>query len=220
MNWKAVIFDLDGVICSTDEYHYRAWKELADSLGIPFSREENNRLRGISRMESLDILLENSSRSFTQQERLALAEHKNEVYRTLLLQMTPADVTQEVRKTLDQLRNRGILLAIGSSSKNAPLILQKIGLDNYFDAVADGNAIKKSKPDPEVFLKAADLLGVPPGNCLVVEDSVAGAEAAHAGGMQAACVGDAAHKQAGDFNLCSLGELLALVDETTTILTF
>lgn len=215
MSWRAVIFDLDGVICSTDAYHYRAWKELADRLGIPFSREQNNRLRGVSRMESLDILLENSPRLFSQQEKQALAAHKNVAYRTLLLQMSPADVAPEVRETLDELRARGLLLAIGSSSKNAPLILQKIGMDGYFDAVADGNCIQRSKPDPEVFLKAADLLGVPPESCLVVEDAVAGAEAAHAGGMQVACVGDAARRQAGDFNLHSLVELLDFVNGKT-----
>ncbi len=211
MNWKAVIFDLDGVICSTDEYHYAAWKALADTLGVPFSREKNNRLRGVSRMESLDILLEDCPRAFAPAEKAAMAAQKNEAYRAQLAQMSPADLAPEVRRTLDELRGMGLALAIGSSSKNAPLILRQIGLGGYFNAVVDGNGITKSKPDPEVFLKAAAMLGTPPPECLVVEDAVAGAEAARAGDMAVACVGDAAAKKAGDYNLCTLAELPALV---------
>lgn len=211
MKWEAILFDLDGVLCSTDEYHYRAWKALADRLGTPFDHETNNRLRGVSRMQSLDILLEKCDHTFTAEEKEAMATEKNEMYRALLSQMGPADLAPKIKQTLDTLRGKGLLLAIGSSSKNAPLILRRIGLDGYFDAVADGNCITKSKPDPEVFLKAAAMLGVPPAHCLVVEDAVAGAEAARAGGMAVACVGDAAAKQAGDFNLRSLTKLPALV---------
>ena len=168
MSLKGIIFDLDGVICSTDEYHYLAWKALANRLGIPFDRERNNLLRGVSRMASLEIILEKSDRTFTDAEKAAFAEEKNTLYRELLKSMSPADLSDEVRDTLDKLRARGLKLAIGSSSKNTPFILERIGLSGFFDAVADGNCITHSKPHPEVFLKAAGLLGLAPADCLVV----------------------------------------------------
>ncbi len=210
MQFDAVIFDLDGVICSTDHYHYLAWKDMADSIGVYFDEVINNRLRGVSRMASLDIVLERSTQVFSQAEKEALATQKNERYKQLLTQMSPADLTEEVKSTLDALRARGLKLAIGSSSKNAPFILQQIGLGGYFDAVSDGNNISRSKPDPEVFVKAAQMLGIPCERCLVVEDAVAGAEAGHAGGMQVACVGDAAALKAGDYNMERFSELLSI----------
>ncbi len=206
--FDAVIFDLDGVICSTDEYHYLAWKAMADGIGVYFDRTINNRLRGISRMASLDIILENCPERFSPEEKEALASRKNELYREYLTEMTPRDLPAEVKATLLKLRNRGYRLAIGSSSKNTPLILRRIGLEGFFDAVSDGNNIKHSKPDPEVFLKAAEMLGVSPEKCLVVEDAVSGAEAAHRGKMKAACVGDASKAGAGDWNMQSVEELL------------
>ncbi len=206
--FDAVIFDLDGVICYTDEYHYRAWKTIADSIGVPFDRTVNNRLRGVSRMASLDIILEQSSCPFSQAEKDALADQKNELYKHLLAEMTPEDLPAEVRETLDTLRKKGYLLAIGSSSRNTPFILQQIGLAGFFDAVSDGNNITHSKPDPEVFLKAAQMLHAEPSRCLVVEDAVSGAQAAHAGGMKAACVGDASEQGAGDWNLNGVKDLL------------
>ena len=208
--FQAVIFDLDGVICFTDEYHYRAWKAMADGIGVYFDREINNRLRGVSRMESLEIILERYSGVMSPAEKEELAAQKNELYKQFLAQMSPADLSAEVKTTLDTLRERGYLLAIGSSSKNAPFILQQIGLGGYFDAVSDGNNISRSKPDPEVFVKAAQMLRVEPALCLVVEDAVSGAEAAHGGGMKAACVGDAAKAGAGDWNMSSIGELLEI----------
>ena len=156
--YEAVIFDLDGVIISTDEYHYQAWKALADELGVYFDRTINNRLRGVSRMESLDIVLERAKKEYTPAEKEAMAEKKNGIYKELLKNMSPKDLSDEVKDTLDTLRNRGYLLAIGSSSKNAPFILERIGLSGYFDAVSDGNNIQRSKPDPEVFVKAAEML--------------------------------------------------------------
>lgn len=208
---KGVIFDLDGVICFTDEYHYLAWKEMADGLGIYFDRQINNRLRGVSRMESLEIILERYEGSpLSQRDKEALAAKKNEIYRGLLGQMSPRDLSEEVKRTLDTLRGEGLKLAIGSSSKNAPFILERIGLAGYFDAVSDGNNITRSKPDPEVFLKAAQMLDLAPEDCLVVEDAVAGAEAGHAGGFRVACVGDAAEAKAGDYNLSTISELTAL----------
>lgn len=212
MELKAIIFDLDGVICFTDEYHYLAWKEMADSIGVPFDREVNNRLRGVSRMASLDIILERSSETYSQAEKEELANQKNEIYKSLLTRITPNDLSSEVKFTLAALRSLGLKLAIGSSSKNTPMILQQLGLEGFFDAVSDGNNITRSKPDPEVFLKAAQMLGLPAENCLVVEDAVSGAQAGHRAGMQVACVGDASAAGAGDYNLTAFSQLKAIAD--------
>lgn len=210
--YKAVIFDLDGVICYTDEYHYLAWKELAGSLGVYFDCTINNRLRGVSRMESLDIILERyNGAPLTQEDKHKLAEQKNVIYRHHLGRMSPADLPANVRRTLYTLRQQGMKLAIGSSSKNAPLILDHIGLGDFFDAVADGNCITRSKPDPEVFLKAADMLHEDPADCLVVEDAISGAQAGHAGGFTVACVGDAARSAAGEYNFTALEEVLSIL---------
>ena len=212
MKFQAVIFDLDGVICFTDEYHYRAWKAMADSLGIPFDRTVNNRLRGVSRMASLEIILEKyAGPALDDAQKAALAQQKNDIYRASLAEMSPRDLSDEVRQTLDALRAMGLRLAIGSSSKNTPFILGQIGLDGYFDAVSDGNNITRSKPDPEVFVKAAQMLGIAPGHCLVVEDAVSGAQAGHAGGMRVACLGDAALNGAGDWNMQSIRELTDII---------
>lgn len=211
MGLRGIIFDLDGVIVSTDEQHYLGWQALADRLGIPFSREVNSRFRGVSRMACMNILEELGGKHYTDGEKIAYADWKNEYYRELLAQMSPADLSQEVRSTLDALRARGLKLAVGSSSKNAKFILQRIGLSDYFDAVSDGTNISRSKPDPEVFLKAAEYLGLTPSDCLVVEDAVSGVEAAHAGGMKAATVGDAAGRGCGDFILSRFADLLAYI---------
>ena len=209
--YQAVIFDLDGVICFTDEYHFQAWKRIADELDIPFDRAQNNRLRGVSRMASLEIILEkHQGDPFSDEEKQSLESDKNEIYKELLSQMSEKNLSDEVKNTLDTLRDRGMKLAIGSSSKNAPYILSRIGLDNYFDAVSDGNNISYSKPHPEVFLKAAEMLGIEPKYCLVVEDAVSGAEAGHAAGMKVACLGDASEKAAGDYNLHSFSELITI----------
>lgn len=213
MRFKGIIFDLDGVICSTDEYHYRAWKAMADSLAIPFDRTVNNRLRGVSRMASLEIILEQyHGPALSEADRERLAARKNDLYRKSLESMSPADLSAEVNATLDALRAAGCKLAIGSSSKNTPFILERIGLGRYFDAVSDGNNITKSKPDPEVFLKAAQRLGLAPADCLVVEDAVSGAQAGHAGGFAVACVGDAAAAGAGDWNLKDFSALRGIVN--------
>ena len=212
MKFQAVIFDLDGVICFTDEYHYRAWKAMADGMGIPFDRTINNRLRGVSRMASLDIVLEKyQGPALTPADKERLAQQKNDIYRESLKEMSTADLSDEVKETLDALRTMGLKLAIGSSSKNTPFILGQIGLKDYFDAVSDGNNITRSKPDPEVFVKAAEMLGIAPEACLVVEDAVSGAEAGHAGGMKVACLGDASEKGAGDWNMKSIRELTEIV---------
>jgi beta-phosphoglucomutase len=213
MNTKAVIFDLDGVIVSTDEYHFRGWEKMADEEGIYFDREINERLRGVSRMESLEIILERADKQYTEEEKLELADRKNYYYRQLLNDLSPKDILPGVTRVLEGLKERGIKIAIGSSSKNTPVILDKIGLADYFDAVADGNGIKNSKPDPEVFLLAASKLNINPKECLVVEDADAGVEAALAGGMRVLGVGTASanHKatyKAKDLSEISLEEVL------------
>ena len=185
-NIKGLIFDLDGVLLSTDRFHFLAWKKLADRMGINFTEKDNERLRGVSRMESLEIVLSLSADpalSLNDEEKLALATEKNEAYREYLKKLTPADVRDEVRETLAVLRAKGYRLAVGSSSKNTRFILSQTELTNAFDAIADGNDIKHSKPDPEVFLKAADLIGMAPADCAVIEDAEAGLEAANRGGM-------------------------------------
>ena len=191
-SYEGVIFDLDGVICSTDRYHYLAWKRIADRLGIPFNEQINGRLRGISRMDSLEIILEGYDGSLTQTQKEALAEEKNALYRASLADMSPDDLPQDVRRTLDALRAAGLRLAIGSSSRNTRFILERLGLADFFDAVSDGTNITRSKPDPQVFLMAADFLSLPPARCLVVEDAQSGIAAAKAGGFDSAGVGDAA----------------------------
>ena len=207
MRYKAVIFDLDGVICFTDKYHYQAWKEMADGIGVYFDEVINNRLRGVSRMASLDIILERSEKSYKEKEKEKLAAQKNEIYKKLLEQMSPADLSDEVKNTLDELRKRGYKLAIGSSSKNTKMILKQLGLDGYFDAISDGTNITHSKPDPEVFLKAAQFLGMDPEACLVVEDALAGIDAAVAGGFESAGVGEAATHEKVTYPMETFGAL-------------
>jgi beta-phosphoglucomutase len=209
MKYKAIIFDLDGVICHTDHYHYLAWKQLADKLGVYFDETINNRLRGVSRMESLEIILERlDGRVLTKEEKVELAEEKNERYKELLKKMSPQDLSQEVKDTLDFLRTQGLKLAIGSSSKNARLILSQIGLENFFDAISDGNNITMSKPHPEVFLKAAEYLGIEPKDCMVVEDAKAGIEAATVVGMDSGAIGDACGYQLATYDLPKFSSIL------------
>lgn len=210
MRYKGVIFDLDGVICSTDELHYLAWKEIADRCQIPFDREMNDQLRGVSRMESLERILSHGRGEWTQEQKRRLAEEKNARYRELLGTLSEKDILPGVPETLQALRARGLALAIGSSSKNAVVILERLGLSGWFDAVADGTQIKRSKPDPEVFLLAANKLGLPAADCLVVEDAQAGIQAAQAGGMDAASVGPAAKQAIGTYQLETIYDLLTL----------
>lgn len=211
---KAFIFDLDGVIVFTDRFHYQAWKAMADNMGIYFDKKINNRLRGVSRAESLEIILERyTGEPLSQAKKEALMNEKNDIYRKLLSAMTPADVDEEVRETLRKLRINGHKLAIGSSSKNTKYILEKVGLGDYFDAVSDGNNISHSKPDPEVFLKACEFLNEKPENCIVVEDAHAGIKAAKAVGMTAVGIGDAASCKETDYSIHSFKELLKIQGE-------
>lgn len=209
--YRGIIFDLDGVICCTDQYHERAWREMAEEFGIYFDPAVSNRLRGVSREESLEIILEHAWKSFSPGEKKKMAEKKNAIYIKLLDRMSPGDLEEDVRSTLEQLRNRGCLLAIGSSSKNTRKILDKIGLGNYFDAVCDGNEITHSKPDPEVFLKAAGKIGLAVSECLVVEDACAGISAASAGGFDSAGLGDAAKDKNVTWALNTFGDLKNIV---------
>jgi len=211
MKYKGIIFDLDGVICSTDEYHYLAWKSLADRLQIPFDRERNNLLRGVSRAESLEIILEKAERIYNETEKADFAEEKNTLYRELLKKMSPADLPENVKRTLEAFRINGLKLAVGSSSKNTPFILERIGLGSFFDAVADGNCITRSKPDPEVFLKAAEMIGLKPEECIVVEDAHAGVEAAVAGGFDCAAIGDARDDDRAKWHLNHFSDLFHCV---------
>jgi beta-phosphoglucomutase len=205
---KSYIFDLDGVIVHTDHYHYLGWKKLADRLGIYYDEMINNQCRGVSRMESLAIVLGERAGGFTAAELERLAAEKNEYYKNLLREMTPDDVSDDVRETLRELKRRGHKLAIGSSSKNAGIILEHCALTEFFDAVADGSHITKSKPDPEVFLKASAFLGEPPANCIVVEDAAAGIAAGQAAGMYTVAIGDAARSGVADRNIEKLSDLL------------
>ncbi len=205
---KAIIFDLDGVLCQTDEFHYLAWKAIADELKIPFDRKINEKLRGVSRMASLEIILQKANRTFTNSEKVALAERKNAIYRKYLDMMTEKDLASGAKTVLTELSEKGLQLAIGSSSKNTQLIVDKLQIADFFTAIIDGNQIKHSKPDPEVFLLAAQKLEMQPANCLVVEDAEAGVEAAIRGGFQVAGIGSARDVAKVNFKLATLTDLL------------
>ena len=198
---KAVIFDLDGVLVTTDELHFSAWKQLADELNITgFTRADNARQRGVSRMASLEVVLEKTDKKFSDEEKTALAEKKNDMYVKSLESLDKSAVLDGVFDFIAYLRSSGIKTAVGSASKNTPLILEKTDLADKFDAVSCGLDTQKSKPDPEVFVLAARLLGLEPKNCLVVEDADAGIEAAVGGGMRALGVGSAAGNPAAAFH--------------------
>jgi len=204
---KAIIFDLDGVIVSTDDLHYMAWKKIAVQEGIPFDQTINHQLRGVSRMESLEIIISGSSKTYSLEEKQKLAKTKNDYYVTLLDQLSPQDILPGVASTLAWLKNHNFKIAIGSSSKNAKTILSKIGLINMFDVIIDGNDIQKSKPDPEVFLKASIALNYTPQECAVVEDAEAGIEAAKSANMFAIGIGPAAKYNKTDCSIERVDEL-------------
>lgn len=212
MKTKGLIFDLDGVIVFTDTFHYQAWKRVADEVGIYFDEVINNRLRGVSRMESLDIILERyDGTELSSEQKQELAERKNGYYVNLLEDLKPEDVTGEIREVLDLLHSGGIKLAIGSSSKNAKLILKKTGIYDKFDAISDGTNITRSKPDPEVFVRAAEYLGLEPAVCSVVEDAHAGIDAANAAGMKSIGVGEAAHYEKADYKIEKFRDIITVI---------
>lgn len=205
---KTVIFDLDGVLVTTDELHYQAWRQLADEEGITgFTREDNLRQRGVSRMASLEVVLEKTDKEYSDEEKLALTERKNNIYVESLANLDKSAVLDGVFEFIAFLKEKNIKTAVGSASKNTPLILEKTGLAGLFDAVSCGLDTQKSKPDPEVFLIAADRLGVPYENCLVIEDSDAGIQAAKVGGMLALAVGAAKGNVQADYHAENLSDM-------------
>ena len=187
---EACLFDLDGVVVDTAKYHFIAWKALAEELGFEFTLEDNERLKGVSRMQSLEILLEIGNLRVSDREKLEMAEKKNALYVSYIEKMTPEETLPGVEKFLQELRAAGIRIALGSASKNAPMILERIQLSGMFDAIVDGNSIAEAKPNPEVFLKGAEKLGVLPENCVVFEDAIAGIEAAQNANMYSVGIGD------------------------------
>lgn len=213
---KGCIFDLDGVVVDTAKYHYLAWKEVAEELGFTFTEQDNERLKGVSRMASLEILLEIGGVALDAVEKEKIAEKKNKIYLEYIQKMTPDEVLSGVHDFLSALKMAGIKIALGSASKNAITILKQIGLEQMFDAIADGTNVQKAKPDPEVFFKAAGLLGLDPGSCIVFEDAVAGIEAAHRAGMKCVGIGQPAVLKDADAivrGFTSIGKIARLLAE-------
>lgn len=211
MRYEGIVFDLDGVICHTDKYHYKAWKEVADELNIYFDENINNRLRGVSRNESFEIILEKYDGVLSTKEKLKYVNKKNEIYKVLLNEMSENDLSLEVKNTLHELKNKNIKIAIGSSSKNARMILERIGIKDIFDVIVDGNDISNSKPDPEVFLKANEELGIKREKCLIIEDAEAGVNAALAGDLDVAAIGDATKCNKANYNLTCFEDILNII---------
>ena len=187
---KACIFDLDGVIVDTVPAHFIAWKTMADELNIPFTEEDNEHLKGVSRIDSMKRILALGNMTRTDEELKELTDRKNAIYVEIISKMTAEDILPGVEDFIQLLRDNHIAIAIGSSSKNTPTILKAVGLDSTFDVVVDGNHVTHSKPDPEVFLQGAEQLSVAPADCLVLEDAISGVEAARRGGMKCIGVGD------------------------------
>lgn len=203
----ACIFDLDGVIVDTAKYHYIAWKRLANEMGFDFTEEQNELLKGLSRTRSLEIILEIGGVQKSAEEQAVLAKRKNDWYVDMIRHMQPEEVLPGAREFLESLREAGVRTALGSASKNAGTILEKVGLAPLFDVVVDGNAVTASKPDPEVFLKGAAGLHADPAYCVVFEDAVAGIQAAKAGGMKAVGIGSADVLLDADMIVSGLGDM-------------
>ena len=186
-NIKGFIFDLDGVLVDTAKYHYLSWRRLAEDLNIDFTLRDNERLKGVSRMQSLEIILEIGNITLTDATKFELAQKKNKWYVEYISKLTPEDILPGVIGFLESVRDNGIKVALGSASKNSMLILDKLNLTNYFDAIIDGTKVSKAKPNPEVFLKGAEALNLLPNQCIVFEDAEAGVQAAINAGMY--CIG-------------------------------
>lgn len=206
----AAIFDLDGVIVDTAKYHYLAWKRLANDLGFDFTETDNERLKGVSRVRSLEILLEIGNINLDEAAKAEVAARKNTWYVDYISKMDASEMLPGAPEYLKKLRARGVKTALGSASKNAPLILDRLGITPLFDAIIDGNKVSKAKPDPEVFLRAADELCVPPVSCVVFEDAEAGVEAALRAGMGVVGVGKSATLKEADMLIDGLYQLVAL----------
>ncbi len=190
MNIQACIFDLDGVIVDTAKYHYKAWRKLAKSLGFDFTEAQNEQLKGVSRMESLNIILKIGNKILDEAQKTALAKQKNDWYLEQVADMTSNEILPGVVDFLNELKAKNIRIALGSASKNAVLTLQKVNLLNYFEVVIDGTKTTRSKPDPQVFQLGAQGLGIPPENCIVFEDAAKGVTAARSAGMYAIGLGN------------------------------
>jgi beta-phosphoglucomutase len=204
---KACLFDLDGVIVDTAIYHFQAWRRLANELGFDFTEHQNEQLKGISRMESLELILKWGNVSLSEEEKLEWAARKNAWYLELVMKMTPEEVLKGVPEFLKALRANGIKIALGSASKNSRLILEKINMIDYFDAIIDGNNITKGKPNPQVFLLGAEATNCEPYDCVVFEDAVAGVQAGKAGGMRVIGVGDKEILREADFVIKGFEEM-------------
>ncbi|CAM3920273.1 beta-phosphoglucomutase [Cohnella lubricantis] len=204
---EAVIFDLDGVLTDTAEFHYQAWKELADELGIPFDRKINERLKGVDRLTSLKIILERADREYGQEEKEVLMARKNARYQELIGAIRPEHLLPGIPQLLEELRRSGIRMAVASASRNAPAIVGSLGIGGYFGHVVDAGALERGKPDSEVFLKAAEALGVPPKNCIGLEDSAAGLAAIRDANMLAIGIGEPSILEAADYVAASTEEL-------------
>ena len=196
---KACIFDLDGVIVDTAKYHFIAWRRLANELGFDFDESFNEKLKGVSRMESLELILEHGAKTLTDVEKTHWAEQKNNWYRAFILQMEPSEILEGVVPFLNHLTANNIKIGLGSASKNAVTILERLQLMERFNTIIDGTKTTKSKPDPQVFLMGAKALEVPPNQCIVFEDAAKGIEAALAGGFWAVGVGDYKNLKDADF---------------------
>ena len=190
MTVRGCIFDLDGVIVDTAGFHYLSWKNLANELGFDFTEDQNEQMKGISRMDSLDVVLSIGGIVKSQEEKIALAARKNEWYLDLLSDLTIDQMLPGVKDMLDQLKAADMSIALGSASKNARFVINKLGIAHYFEAMVDGNDVMRSKPDPEVFLKAASLIGLKPSELVVFEDSYKGLVASNEGGFISCGVGD------------------------------
>ena len=188
---KGFIFDLDGVIVDTAKYHYLAWKQLADQLDIPFTIQDNEKFKGVSRKRCLELLLEMGGLQVSQDQFESWLEEKNADYLKYIGTMDASEILPDVSRVLDFLKGRNVPMALGSASKNAVPILEKVGLTDYFSTVVDGTQVVKAKPDPEVFLIAASRLDLPPGACVVIEDAQAGIAAANTAGMYSIGIGEA-----------------------------
>lgn len=210
---KAVIFDLDGVVTDSAKYHYLAWKELADELNIPFDEEYNEKLKGVSRMESLELILKNGNaeNNYSAEEKARLADKKNEHYKELIKEITPADMLPGVENFLKELKANNIKTALASVSKNAPFIIKQLQAEKYFDYIADAAAVPNAKPFPDIFLVGAEALEVKPENCIGVEDARTGIEAIHRAGMLAVGVGTPAEMEEADLVLTTSELSLELI---------
>jgi len=202
---EAFIFDLDGVLTDTAEYHFLAWKRLADEEGLSFSRDDNEKLRGVSRRASLDLILK--GQNVPEEKIQEMMERKNGYYRTYLETVSEKDLLPGAVELLDYLKERGYRLALASASKNAPTVISKLGIAGYFEVIADGNSVEKTKPAPDLFLYAAEQLKLEPQVCLVVEDAEAGIAAARAAGMHTIGIGPVERVGAADFVYPSVSEI-------------